>query len=159
MRVTGKVAVIQTLPDTGVFMAGKQNQRGDDALTYVPRWQKMVFSLQGDLHVASARVSPQLMSHDEGCSVPKLCPTLATPMDYSRSGFPALHYLPEFAQTHVHWIDDAIQPSYPLFLSSPPAFNLSKHQCLFQWVGSSHQETREDLRFSSFPGPGNTALW
>ena len=54
------------------------------------------------------------------------------------SATPALHHLPEFAQTHVHWVNDAIQPSHPL--SSPsPAFNLSQHQGLFQWVSSSHQ--------------------
>ena len=46
---------------------------------------------------------------------------------------------PEFAQTHVHWVSDAIQPSYPLSPTSPPAFNLSQHQGLFQWVSSSHQ--------------------
>ena len=50
-----------------------------------------------------------------------------------------LHYLPEFAQTHVHWVTDAIQPSHPLSSPSPPAFNLSQHQGLFQWVGSLHQ--------------------
>jgi len=54
-------------------------------------------------------------------------------------GFPVLHYLPEFVQTHAHWVSDAIQPSHPLSSLSPPAFNLSQHQGLFQWVGSSHQ--------------------
>ena len=48
------------------------------------------------------------------CSVTKLCPTLCDPMDYSTSGFPVLQSLPEFAQTHVHWVNDAIQPSHPL---------------------------------------------
>ena len=57
-------------------------------------------------------------------------------MDCSTPGFPVLHYLPEFAQTHVHWVDDAIQPSHPLSPPSPPALNLSQHQGLFQWVGS-----------------------
>ena len=72
------------------------------------------------------------------CSVAKLCLTLSDPMDYSTPGFPVLHYLPEFAETHVHWVSDAIQPSHPL--SSPsPAFNLSQHQGLFQWVSSSPQ--------------------
>ena len=54
-------------------------------------------------------------------------------------GFPVLHYLLEFAQTHVHWIRDSIQPSPPLSPPSPPALNLSQHQGLFQWVGSSEQ--------------------
>ena len=60
-------------------------------------------------------------------------------MDCSMPGFPVFHYLPEFAQTHVLWIDDAIQPSHPLSSPSPPAFNLSQHQGLFQWVSSSYQ--------------------
>ena len=54
-------------------------------------------------------------------------------------GFPVLHYLLEFSQTHVHWVDDAIQLCHPLSSPSPPALNLSQHQGLFQWVGSLHQ--------------------
>ena len=60
-------------------------------------------------------------------------------MDCSTPGFPVHHQLLEFSQTHVHWVGDAIQPSYPLSSPSPPAFNLSQHQDLFQWVSSSHQ--------------------
>ena len=56
------------------------------------------------------------------------------PMDYSMPGFPVLHYLPELAQTHVHWAGGATQPSHPLSPSSPPSFNLCQHQGLFQWV-------------------------
>ena len=59
-------------------------------------------------------------------------------MNYSMQGLPVLHNLWEFAQTHVHWVSDAIQPSHPLSPSSL-AFNLSQHQGLFWWVGSSHQ--------------------
>ena len=73
------------------------------------------------------------------CSVSQLCPTLCDPMDCSMSGFPVLHYLPELAQTHVHWVGDAIQPTSPLSSPFPPAFNLSPHQVLFKWVSSSHQ--------------------
>ena len=72
-------------------------------------------------------------------SVAKSCLTLCDPTDCSTPGFPVLHYQPEFAQTHVHWVDDAIQPSHPLLPPSPPAFNLSQHPSLFQWVSSSHQ--------------------
>ena len=54
-------------------------------------------------------------------------------------GFPVHHQLPELAQTLVHWVSDAIQPSHPLSSPSPPAFNLSQHQGLFQRVSSSHQ--------------------
>ena len=64
-----------------------------------------------------------------------LCDT----MDYSMPGFPDHHQLPELRQTHVHQVGDAIQPSHPLCSPSPPAFHLSQHQNLFQWVSSSHQ--------------------
>ena len=73
------------------------------------------------------------------CSVTKSCPTLSDPMDCSMPGFPVLHYLLEFAQTHVHWISDAIQPSPLLLPSFPTALSLSQHQGLFQWVSSLHQ--------------------
>ena len=67
------------------------------------------------------------------------CVGLCDPMDCSMPGFPVLHYLLEFSQTHVHGVDDAIQPSYPLLPPSTTALNLSRHQGLFQWVGSSPQ--------------------
>ena len=70
-------------------------------------------------------------------SVVKLCLTLCEPRNCSTPGFPVLHSLPEFAQTHVHWVGDAIQISYPLLPSFPPA--LFPSMSLFQWVGSSHQ--------------------
>ena len=60
-------------------------------------------------------------------------------MDFSTPGFPVLHHLPELAQTHVHWISDAILLSHPLSSPSLPAFDLSQHQGLFQWVSSSHE--------------------
>ena len=59
-------------------------------------------------------------------------------MDCSTPGLPAFHHLLELAQTHVHWISDAIQPSHPLSSPSPPALSLSQNQSLFQWVDSSH---------------------
>ena len=64
---------------------------------------------------------------------------LCYPMDCSMPGLPVHHQLPEFTQTHVHWVGDAIQPSHPLSSPFPPSFNLSQHQGLFQWVNSSHQ--------------------
>ena len=75
-------------------------------------------------------------------SVAESCPTFCNPMDCSRSGFPVHHQLPELAQTHVHWVSDAIQPSHPLPFSSPPTFNLSQHQGLFKWVSSSYQRSK-----------------
>ena len=68
----------------------------------------------------------------------KSCPTCCDPVDCSTPGSPVHHQLPEFTQTHVHWIGDTIQPSHPL-LSPSPAFNLSQHQGLFKQVSSLHQ--------------------
>ena len=64
------------------------------------------------------------------CSVTQSCPTLCSPMDCSISDFPVLHHLLEFAQIHVHWVSDTIQPSRPLSSPSPPALNLLQHQGL-----------------------------
>ena len=72
-------------------------------------------------------------------SVIQLCLTLCDPMNYNMPGFPVHHQLPKLAQTHVHHVGDAIQPSNPLSSPSPLAFNLSQHQDLFQGVSSLHQ--------------------
>jgi len=72
-------------------------------------------------------------------SVTQLCPTLCDPMNRSMSGLPVHHHLPEFTQTHVHWVSDAIQPSHPWSSPSSPASNPSQHLSFFQWVNSSHQ--------------------
>ena len=69
------------------------------------------------------------------CSVAKLCLTVCDPMEWNMPGSPVPHHLLEFVQVHVHCIGDAIQPYCPLSPSFPSAFNLSQHQCLFQWVG------------------------
>ena len=73
------------------------------------------------------------------CSVAHLCSTLCDLIDCSVPGFPVLHQLLELAQTHVHWVSDASQPSHPLLSPSPLAFSLCQHQGLFQWIGSFHQ--------------------
>ena len=65
--------------------------------------------------------------------------SLWNPMEGSTSGSPLLHRLPDFAQTCVHWVSDAIQTSHPLPPSSSLAFSLSQHQGLFQWISSLHQ--------------------
>ena len=72
-------------------------------------------------------------------SVAHSCPTLCDPMDCSTPGFPVHNQLPELAQTHVHQVSDAMQPSCHLLSPSPPAFNLSQHQGFFQRVSSLHQ--------------------
>ena len=66
-------------------------------------------------------------------------PTPCDPMNCSTSGLPVHHHLPEFTQTHIHRIRDAIQPSHPQSSPSPPAPNPSQHQSVFQWVNSSHE--------------------
>ena len=71
-------------------------------------------------------------------SVAQSCPTLCNPMNCSTPGLPVHHQLPEFIQTYVHQVGDAIQPSHPLSSPSPPAPNPSQHQGLFQWVNSLH---------------------
>ena len=75
------------------------------------------------------------------CSITKSRLTLCNPMDCSTPGFPVVHCLLEFAQTHVHWVDNAIQPSHPLSPSSPD-FNLSQYQGFSQRVSFSHQVTK-----------------
>ena len=72
-------------------------------------------------------------------SVTRSCLTLCDPMNHSTPGLPVHHQLPEFTQTHIHRVHDAIQPSHPLSSPSPPAPNPSQHQSLFQWVNSSHE--------------------
>ena len=84
----------------------------------------------------------QLLSH--------VAQTLCDPMDCRTPSFPVFHRLPEFALTHVHWVNDVIQPSYPL--SSPsPAFNLYQHQILFQWVSSLHHVAKDSASRSVHP--------
>ena len=81
------------------------------------------------------------------------CLTLCNPMDGSMPGLSVHHQLSEFAQTHVHWVGDAIQPSHYLLSPSPPSFNHSQHQGLFKCVSSSHQVARVlefQLQYQSF---------
>ena len=84
-------------------------------------------------------------------SIAQLCLTLCDPMNHSTPGLPVLHQLPEFTQTHIHRVRDAIQPSYPLSSPSPPAPSPSQHQSLFQWVNSSHEVARVSALASFLP--------
>ena len=80
-------------------------------------------------------------------------------MNCSTQGFPVLHHLPELAQTQVHWVSDAIQPPHPLSPTSPPAFNLSQHQGLFQPISSLHQVAKDwDFSFSISPSNEHSGL-
>ena len=80
-----------------------------------------------------------LTSSVQFSSVSHSCPTLCDPMNSSMPRLPVHHQLLEFTQTHVHWVGDAIQASFPLFSPSPPTFNLSQHQGFFKWVNSLNQ--------------------
>ena len=79
------------------------------------------------------------MKSDQFSSVAQSCPTLCDPMNCSMPGLPVHHQLPEFTQTHVHSVGDAIQPSHPLSSPSPPGLNIFQHQGLLKWVNSQHQ--------------------
>ena len=91
-----------------------------------PLWVKMNFP----------RVYPDTIQFS---SVTQLCLTLHDPLDCSMPGLLVHHQLPEFTQTHVHWVGEANSPSHPLPSPSPPAFNLSHHQGLLKWLSSLHQ--------------------
>ena len=89
--------------------------------------------------IETKNVNPvQLLTRLTFSSVTQSCPTLCDSMNCSTPGLPVHHQLPEFTQTHVHRVGDAIQPPHPLSSPSPPAPNPSQHQ-FFQWVNSSHE--------------------
>ncbi|CAI9153993.1 unnamed protein product [Rangifer tarandus platyrhynchus] len=98
-----------------------------NTLSFSSWFRKYRFCTQG-LQLSSAHY----LTPDCYCLVTQPCLTLCNSMDCSTLGFHVLHHLPEFAQTHVHQVSDAIQPSCPLSSPSPPAFSLSQHQGLFQ---------------------------
>ena len=100
------------------------------------------YSSSVDLPQGSDLCSSFLLSPFCCCSIAKSCPTLFDSMDCSTPVLPVLDYLLEFAQTHVHWIHNAVPPSHSLSPSSLPALSLSQHQGLFQWVGSSYQVSK-----------------
>ena len=93
---------------------------------------------------STARIweQPKYLSTIQFSSVTQSCLTLCDPMNCSMPGLPVHQQLPEFTQTHIHWVSDAIQPSHPLSSPSPPAPNPSQHQSfsmsqLFTWGGQS----------------------
>ena len=82
---------------------------------------------------------PLLFSSVQFSSVSQSCLTLCDPIDCSTPGLSDHHPLPEFTQSYIHWVSDAIQPSHPLSSRPSPALNLYQHQDLFKWVSSLHQ--------------------
>ena len=92
----------------------------------VPQIEKPQYATARESPWAATKTSVQFSS------VAQLCPTLCDPMNCSTPGLPVHHQFPEFTQTHVHRVGDAIQPSHPLSSPFPPAPNPSQHQSLFQ---------------------------
>ena len=105
---------------------------------------------------------PPQFSSIQFSSVAQSCPTLCNPMNRSSTpGLPVHHQLPEFTQTHVHRVGDAIQPSHSLLSPSSPVPNPSQHQGLFQWVNSSHEVAKVlefQLQHQSFQWTPRTDL-
>ena len=121
-----------------------------------------LFSSEWDLHIRwqkywsfSFSISPSNELVQLFSSVTQSCLTLCDSMECSMPGLPVHHQLPEFTQTHVHWVGDAIQPSHPLLSPSPPTFNLSQHQGLFRWVSSSYQVAKKYWSFSFSISPSS----
>ena len=101
------------------------------------KWKQI---LNESVNKKSTKLKPgSKLSSVQFSSVAQSCPTLCDPMNRSTPGLPVHHQLPEFTQTHVHRVSDAIQPSHPRLSPSPPAPNPSQHQSFFQWVNSSHE--------------------
>ena len=93
-------------------------------------------------------------------SVTQSCTTLCDPINLSNPGLPIHHQLLESTQTHVHWVNDAIQQPYPLSSPSPPALNLSQHQGLFKWISSLYQVAKVlEFQASASVLPMNTQDW
>ena len=94
-------------------------------------------------------------------SVAQSCLTLCDPVNCNTPGLPVQHQLPEFTQTHIHLVSDAIQPSHPLSSPSPPAHNPCQHQSLFPWLDSSHKVAKVlefQLQHQSFQWTPKTDL-
>ena len=119
--------------------------RGDIGQTADPRWEKQAYTgshgcLESIKYIPSSNEAQNILTCFslfleclvQFSSVTQLCPTLCDPMNCSTPGLPAHHQLLEFTQTHVHQVDEAIQPSHPLSSPSPPASKSSQHQSLFQ---------------------------
>ena len=109
--------------------------------TWLSDWTELNWTELNPLHLLCSLyiLHDYLGSSVQFSSVAQSCPTLCDPTNRSTPGLPVHHQLPEFTQTHVHRVSDAMQPSHPLSSPSPPAPNTSQHQSLFQWVNSSHE--------------------
>ena len=94
--------------------------------------KKQTFKIRRGVHQGCILSAGLFNVYAELSSITQSCPTLCDPMNHSMPGLPVHHQLPEFTQTHVHRVSDAIQPSHPLSSPSPPTPNPSQGQNLFQ---------------------------
>ena len=123
------------------YSLGKYSSCINTQVSWNEQWLNYFSEVEGSNYLVTSEIlkyPPAINIPVQFSSVAQLCLTLCDPMNRSTPGLPVHHQLPEFTQAHVHWVSDAIQPSHPL-PSSPPAFNLSQHQGLFQWIGSLNQ--------------------
>ena len=128
-------------------------------------WSRLACPHPGDFpnsdQTCISCITGELFTTEPFSSVAQSCLTLCNPMNHCTPGLPVHHQLPEFTQTHVHWVSGAIQPSHPLSSPSLPALNLSQHQGLFKWVSSSHQVAKVlefQLQHQSFQWSTRTDL-
>ena len=157
-----------------LWLDGPQSARflcpGDSPVS-LGYWSVLSYPPPGDLFNQWSNLCVLLLLHWEAGSLPleppqfssvaQSCPTLCDPMNRSMPRLPVHHQLPEFTQTHVHRVGDAIQPSHRLSSPSPPAPNPSQHQGLFQWVNSSHEVAKVlefQLQHQSFQWTPSTYL-
>ena len=132
-----------------------RSQAGVPAVLYD---RHMALATPGVSILCSVKWDRWSLSHKAFVVVQSLsCVRLFATLDSSTPGFSVLHYLPEFAETHVYWVGGAIQPSHPLSSPSPPAFDLSQHLGLFQWV-SSHIRWPKYWSFIVSVSPSNKYL-
>ena len=105
------------------------------------RWKKRKKERKEQKHkkFEEFNITMQVFNITQFSSVTQSCLTICDPVNHSTPGLPVHYQLPESTQTHVHWVSDANQLSYPLSSPFPPALNLSQHQSLFKWVGFLHQ--------------------
>ena len=135
------------LPGSSPLSMGSSRQEYWSGLTYPPPWDLSDSGIK-PMSLTSPVLADRFFtigttwkypSSVHFSSVTQSCPTLCNPINHSTPGLPVHHHPPEFTQTHVHWVCDAIQSSHPLSSPSPPAPNPSQHQSIFQWVNSSHE--------------------
>ena len=136
----------QSFPASGSFPVSQFCASGGQTIGISASALFLIINIQGWFPLGLTGLifllSKGLSEPSQFSSVTQSCPILCDPMDCSMPGSPVHHQLPELAQTHAHWVNDAIQPSHSLSSPSPLTFNLSQHQGLFKWVSSSHQVTK-----------------